>query len=364
MSRATIESNEADVAAPQDAWSELDPLLAPLPGDHPAGDSTAYAYYLRREIEELRREELPEDFDDATRPPELKRADWNAVIERSTKALCEEAKDLRIACHLIEAWARTESFTGVHRGLALLTRMVEECWDRVLPDIDDGDLDARGAPLANMLDDPMRGIRFPNTVRQLPLFSSGKTALSFQEWKQAQGDGDSKAAEQANRILASADPEQLHTTLTLLSKCVSQVDALVPALDERLHEASPGFTYLRQALVECQQMLQQELARVGGGQPHTTEEQPEAATADGPAIQTTISAEITSRYDAYRQLTRIADMLQKLEPHSPVPLMVKRAVRLGRLPFPQLMEKLVRDSNVLAELNREVGADEDEDSAG
>ncbi len=62
-----------------------------------------------------------------------------------------------------------------------------------------------------------------------------------------------------------------------------------------------------------------------------------------------------SRADAYRQLAAAADLLQRLEPHSPIPYLVKRAVELGALPFPQLMKALIREPNVLAELTREFG---------
>ncbi len=367
MSRATVEPNAPDTAMPQTVWPQVDALLAPIPGEHPEGDGSAYAYHLRREIEELRREELSEDFDDATRPAELKRADWKAVVERCSHALCEVTKDLRVACHLIEAWARTEGFLGLQRGLVLLERLVSDCWDRIVPDIDDGDLDARGAPLANMLDDPMRGIRFPSTVRQLPLIRRGSSAISMLEWKQSKGSADADLAETASRVLAGVDPDSMMVTLGQLTGCLSEIDKLVPLLDEKLQKASPGLTYLREALAECHQALSDELTRRGADHHHQTGSQPELEPESGseelPAAQTTISAEITSRYEAYRQLTRIAEILQKLEPHSPVPLMVKRAVRLGRLPFPQLMEKLVRDNNVLAELNREVGADETDESA-
>jgi type VI secretion system protein ImpA len=49
--------------------------------------------------------------------------------------------------------------------------------------------------------------------------------------------------------------------------------------------------------------------------------------------------------------------LQQIEPHSPIPYLVKRAVRLGSLPFPLLIQQMVRDANMLGELNREFGID-------
>ena len=64
---------------------------------------------------------------------------------------------------------------------------------------------------------------------------------------------------------------------------------------------------------------------------------------------------LASRADAYRMLNAAADMLQRIEPHSPVPYLVKRAVRLGELKFPELMRALVRENAVLDELDRLMG---------
>jgi type VI secretion system protein ImpA len=54
-------------------------------------------------------------------------------------------------------------------------------------------------------------------------------------------------------------------------------------------------------------------------------------------------------------LAQAAALLKELEPHSPIPYLVQRAVELGALPFPELMIALIREPNVLADLNRELG---------
>ena len=52
-----------------------------------------------------------------------------------------------------------------------------------------------------------------------------------------------------------------------------------------------------------------------------------------------------------------------MEPHSPIPILIQRAVELGSLPFPQLMgalakdqlmNALIRDPNILQEIGRAV----------
>ena len=102
---------------------------------------------------------------------------------------------------------------------------------------------------------------------------------------------------------------------------------------------------------DCRRVAAQELQRLAPGATST-------ATGNGPASTTAGSAApARSRSDAYNQLDRAADVLLELEPHSPIPYLVKRAVKLGRLPFPQLMQRMIRDGNVLAELSRELDLD-------
>ena len=71
-----------------------------------------------------------------------------------------------------------------------------------------------------------------------------------------------------------------------------------------------------------------------------------------------VSQSLSSRADAYRMLNEAADLLQQIEPHSPVPLLVKRAVKLGELKFPDLMKALIRENAVIDELNRLMGLEQ------
>ena len=50
----------------------------------------------------------------------------------------------------------------------------------------------------------------------------------------------------------------------------------------------------------------------------------------------------------------LARELERIEPHSPIPYLVRRAVSLGALPFHEMIKNFVRDANVYAELAREL----------
>ena len=65
-----------------------------------------------------------------------------------------------------------------------------------------------------------------------------------------------------------------------------------------------------------------------------------------------------TRDDVYQRLAEAAAVLQKLEPHSPIPYLIRRAVDLGAMPFPQLMKALISDVKALDEMNRGLGIKE------
>jgi len=59
-------------------------------------------------------------------------------------------------------------------------------------------------------------------------------------------------------------------------------------------------------------------------------------------------------------------LLERMEPHSPVPYLIRRAVALGALPFPEMMKALMREEfqQALNEMNRELGIKPPESSSG
>jgi type VI secretion system protein ImpA len=63
--------------------------------------------------------------------------------------------------------------------------------------------------------------------------------------------------------------------------------------------------------------------------------------------QAAASGRIGSRAEAYQLLELAAAYLQRTEPHSPTPYLVKRAVTWGRLPLPELMQEVLREEGDL-----------------
>lgn len=324
---------------------DIKALLEPIPNGDPAGSVLSF---LRDQLEEGRKDEEPHP-DDPSLPPVPRKVDWTRIIDQTTEALQNRSKDLRLACYLTEAAVRQHGFAGLRDGLQLLCDLVDQCWDRLLPrpEEDEG-IEIRAVPF-QWLTDPDRGALFANTLRRAPLIrlKERPATYSLQDWKQSQKTG----APITRAEMSLAEP----ATSEMLED-VAQILAVLNRLDELLNDKlgrinAPNWSNLAQVLDECTQLLQQvggkQAAAMGGNN------RPAGAGLAG-------GAGTTTRDEVYRQIAELAQVLAELEPHSPIPDLLRRAVELGKMSFRSLIQELIREPNTLSELRREFGLKEAE----
>jgi type VI secretion system ImpA family protein len=70
-----------------------------------------------------------------------------------------------------------------------------------------------------------------------------------------------------------------------------------------------------------------------------------------PASARALRLQVRTREDAYRALTEIAGFLAHLEPHSPVPYLLRRAITWGGMSLEQLLPELLSDGTVLRDVS-------------
>jgi type VI secretion system protein ImpA len=338
---------------------DFDSLLAPIPGDNPAGG--AIPFEIREKLEEGRKEINLEDFDkdDPARPTEAKRADWPGIVRVAQETLTKTSKDLLVSARLTEALVKQYGFAGLRDGLHLMRLLVERCWDRLNPTIEDGDLEVRAGPF-NWLADAEKGARFPNSLRKVPLIVDEKSSrgdkakkFSWMEWRLSQeGKGAVTRGDFEKAILATPRA-QFVSVEEDINQSVNEIGQLLQTLNGKMGPLSPGLIDLRGAVEDCRKLVKQMLGQKGeeGGEVGGNSSVEEAPSSSG-------MAKAGSREQAYRQLAQAAAVLRQLEPHSPIPYLIQRAVELGAMPFPQLMRALIREQNVLNELTRELGIKE------
>lgn len=356
---------------------DIEALLAPLAGAAPAGPSLRYdPLYLG--IRQAREE------DDASVPMgewerPLKKADWKAVSARCVELLGSRSKDFQAAAWLCEAWIRLHQVEGFNAAADLLTGLVERYWDSGHPLIEDGDDDARVAPFIWMNENLPLALKLHLVLLHLP--DRMPSTVSLADWDQAliadhQKKGDVHQAAGApaltrEELTAAANGKNLLALVTMseqLQLAVAKWDALIVLLDEKMSANPPSVTRVGEMLRRIERAV---LGLIDGRdlRPQAASPAPEAAAeetimtdeehpvaAANPTTETPASLPevalrsgvIASREDAYRMLEAVAAYLEKAEPHSPTPYLVKRAVTWGRMSLADLMQEVVREEGDIA----------------
>jgi type VI secretion system protein ImpA len=332
---------------------DIDALIRPIPGADAAG--VPLADTVRMELDVNRRE--PIKGDDTT---SHWKADWPKVLRVTTEALTNTGKDMNTASRLVEAATKVHGVAGLRDGLRLLQRLVAECWDRLHPVPSDGDTtDIRESPIV-WLNDVGRGARFPQTVAGMQLFKVQGAAFSPLD---ARSKEHKAAFDEA--VLAAKTPvlESLRPVHADLLAAKQALADLVTALDSRRIDkdstpdySSPDTSSNIGAAIERGIEMVEDIAKVRNFPLVAT---PAAATPEAGGADSSVAAASTSvsssREGLYRQLEQIAIALRKLEPHSPIPFLIERCVKLGALPFPELMRAMLHENAAVGELDLLLG---------
>lgn len=339
---------------------DIDALLLPISDAAPAGKPLPDV--VRMELDELRKKPDPDDPTTAGRSP-----DWNRIVRVCTDALSGSSKDLIAACRLLEAVTEKEGVPGVRDGLKLLHRLIADCWDRVHPMPVDGEgFDIREGPF-KWINDVTRGAKYPYTVTEQPLVRTGTRGFSYLDWLRPDQKVEFEAAIPA---LKPKELDRLRETYADLTGARQELQALAKTLDEKLGaDVAPDFLTpetsgnLGTALNQCIGLVE-EVARRRSFP--LTESAATAGSATAAMSDTAAShaggpvGVAGTREGLYRQLEQIAAALRHLEPHSPIPYVLDRCVRLGGLPFPELMRAIIRENAALDDLDRLMGLDKKE----
>lgn len=264
---------------------DMDAVLAPIAGDNPAGEDLRYTA-VYEQIKEARKEEDQLAQGDWQR--EVKRADWNTVIAVASEALAGKTKDLQIAIWLTEALIKKQGFAGLADGLRIITAFLDEYWEHLYPLVEDGDLDYRIGPLEFLNE------KLAPTIREIPVTDERAGAgYSWFQWQESRqvgyekdtknqwGDvdeGKQRAREEKiaeGKLAAEAfDAAALQSAKTFslaqaeaLDACLATFERLDAIVDEKFGREAPRLTELKQAITDCQRLVDGILKDKGGREP-------------------------------------------------------------------------------------------------
>jgi type VI secretion system protein ImpA len=334
-------------------------ILTPIPGSNPSGESLRYAPIYDK-IKEARRQD--DDAPQGDWQTSRKSADFKTVIKLAGEAIATKSKDLQLAAWLTEALLNTERLPGLIAGLGLIRGLIENFWDTLYPELEDGEAEFRSAPV-----DWVGGNYLTLAVKQTPLTKAGYSLLKYNEAKlvgreeEALQDGDKHVIFQAaiaegkislddwDRAFAATSKDFYKQQAEHFETCLQTLDELQPICEEKFGEFTPSFSKLRDAieevgrlnnqLLEAKRQLEPDLEDQpeADSEPEEIEEAPAMPVGGGAAVQpkrvsrTTAGLEPADKDDAVSRVAAVAAFWRKDDPYSPAPYLLLRGLRWGEL---------------------------------
>ena len=343
---------------------DLAALLAPIPGDAPAGvdlrgDASPQSLYYRlrdARAEARAAERAAETEDSVSAPP----PEWRTIRDLGFEALAGHTKDLEIAGWLTEALLRSDGLAGFTAGVRLMTGLVEEFWDDLYPLPDEDGIATRVRPVAGLNGQSGEGT-LGAALRRVPLFMRvDGSPMPYWQFEQSENLAKSADAEtRQKRIDAGVLPFETVETeaqaagaahfAALRAEAEAAAGAwraLGDALDARAGEDAPPTSRVRELLEKIADAASRfalgvaDTATTGAAAPS-----PEGAPALAAAAMggLAIPGTLTSREEALRSLAAIAEFFRRTEPISPLSYTLQEAVRRARMSWPELLEEIVPD---------------------
>jgi len=330
----------------------LSTLVAPIAPAAPAGASLRGGSVYRT-IADARRS------DDHTLPMgvwqhELKRADWDRISEVAVSALSHQGKDLQIAAWLLEAQIHKNGFAAMAASLHVIQQLCHHYWDDLYPALDDAGLECR-ANIFHWMDEKL----LP-ALRQVPLASVGPgpgPRYGYADWERARRQEQMRLARKDQEDITGADlakaigatPTAFYVALDCdLDAALAALGELTATIAPHFDGHAPGFGKLDAALRQIRALASSELHERGvrpAAAAETEDTRAPLAPAPAPAPTPTPTPleggdAIRDRAHAYAVLKLAADFLERAEPHSPVPYLLRRAVTWGHMNADELYQEL------------------------
>jgi type VI secretion system protein ImpA len=341
-------SAAAGPASPPIAALDLATLLAPLAGPAVTGADLSFDPIYNAIVEARRVENgrLPQGV--WTR--DVKRSNWALVEQLCSEALRTRSKDLQLASWLSEAWVHRFGFAGLSPGLGLLAGLCERFWPELYPPFDDGDLTARLAPFEWL------NSRIPIVLRNLPVVvaaNNPEESYTWTDYVNAQlleglRQRDPKAVERSEAAGAvalaafvnvrsrteSAFWKQMTEALEAARGALASLDAI---LSKTCGRDAPGLGGIGEAIRDLANLAATAQAeRQPAPLPSLAARGARALAAVLSGPQTPAVEQLT-REEVYARLAELAEFLEGLEPHSPAPYLIRRAIEWSEMSFAELV---------------------------
>ncbi len=303
------------------------------------------------ELEEAARGKPEQRTGDAVRPAED--PNWAKVIDRS-QALLNRSKDLRVAVHLTRALTCTEGIPGLATGLSLIHGLLERYWEGIHPvlEADRGDDPTERLNALAPLVDPevvvkdLREAYLVNSREQGQLRARDIEVALGRLAPRASDTGAAKPIGQLQAQIGAAFTSD-RSVPSAVREAYDRAVAIQALMNERLGasralDLEPLVQPLSSLVEVCDAALGVKADAAKDGQAES-----------GDAARPAAAGEIRTRDDAVQMLELVCHFLERTEPSNPAPLFIRRAQRLIKKSFLEIVRDLMPDS--LSQLEKLAG---------
>lgn len=291
---------------------DLTLILQPLLGEDGCGVDMQYhkEYDFIRRTRQVGQDALPAGVWER----ETKKTDWPDIGKKCFDLLTNRSKDLQVAAWLVESLVHQYQLPGYAQGVSLLARLTTQFWDGAYPLLEDGDSQTRLRPIDWLLQNSLKWLDADLLASDLP----GQALL----WAKIEQD-------------------------------LTQLDAF---LEEKIPGQAPSFQLLRTQIrvKRASAAPSVQASSAGTARPTNVSEQ-FSAVPDAMITVPALGQAIASRDMAYDKLGEIAAFLARVEPHSPVPMVLQTLVSWRHASFDDLLRRLPQDGGGVYELLRLFG---------
>jgi type VI secretion system protein ImpA len=340
--------------------TDIDAILTPIQGPDPGGSDLRYDPVHDR-IKELRREDDPR----ASRGiwlTKLKVADWTGAAELCAEVLAERSKDLQLVCWLVDAIVARDGLRCLPAELHRIAGFCDAFWPVLWPRPTQDDEEDPRQVVFSWLDS-----RLSERAMRTRIAVHGDVEASWQDYVYAQRAAFAVERKPARRgatgtselDTAAIDSAIEHTADAYYADLardvaagLAAVEQLKTVLDRHFNGRGPSFSRSLGALIAIVTFLRPQLLRrriTTGGiegppvRPKESTTMTEMPPDVGVLLQAPVIGAIRTRDEVYRTLDAAACFLEQTEPHSPVSLLIRRAIAWGGMPLPALLGEMMRD---------------------
>jgi type VI secretion system ImpA family protein len=344
----------------------LNDFLNDISVQSPVGEDLKYKPVYDK-IQESLREDL--DLPQGVWVQDLKVADWKGAETLCCDTLQKESKDLQITSWLVEIWMSLYQMPGLKNGLELVLKLSEKYWDAIYPLPQNGDMEFRMAPflwLNEKLSKRIHRIIITAPVNATAGSQTFAQYLAVRDYLYQKTQPPAEMGQNINDFQTSIakTPSEFLVQLNKDTQAViSTTQQLESFLDSKFGKAGPTLYHMREVLGEFSQYCQQTLIGRGESLTEKKEEKMDQNPSSPNPLPESINDPIKNRDDAYRIIQEVADYLYKIEPHSPTPFLIRKAISWGHLSFEELMNEVVQDQGSVSDMRRLLGLDSAQQSS-